>query len=315
VNEYPPNNKDPDEDGPDDQGDPNAQTDQHAEQSTPTPSQGQHIPPFSPEHFLRDLWIDSAMRWAAFVVVILAAGYLILFNLTDSNLGLLTVLLLALGWIMINSISATLWRSLPEVTELIGRDPAAAEALLAEQLKRRPLVRWVRLMLYHRLAAIRHRQQRFHESAVICQSLLAQPLGPARKQRGPLLLMLLEAQLQCGNLHGAYAALMQLHAQPLSLIESLQRLALQTRYEVLAGHDAAALVGVKQKLMLAELMPADHCGAMHAMLTTSATRAGHQDLADWLWRRTNLLCSPDQVEHLFSSPFAIGVIAPPDPNG
>lgn len=272
------------------------------------------IPPFTPDRFLRDLGIDSAIRWAALVVVVIAAGYLILTEQTDTPLGLAVVLALAFGWISINTISATIWRTLPSITEMIGPDPASAEALLAEQLKRRPLVRWVRLMLYHRLASIRHRQQRFHESAVICQSLLGQSLGPARRQRGPLLLMLLEAQLYCGNLHGAYAALLELHRQPLSLVESLQRLALQTRYEVLAGHDGAALAGVKQKLMLAELMSADHCGAMHAMLTTSATRAGHGELADWLWRRTNLLCSPAQIRHLFSGPFAIGVVTPPDPN-
>ncbi len=313
MNEQPPINPDPDANGPTDQGDQTPPTDDRA--ALNASASPVTIPPFTPDRFLRDLGIDSTIRWTALVVVVVAAGYLILSEQTDTTLGLAVVMLLAFGWISINTISATVWRTLPSITELIGHNPVGAEALLAEHLKRRPLVRWVRLMLYHRLASIRHRQQRFQESAVICQSLLGQNLGPARRQRGPLLLMLLEAQLQCGNLHGAYAALLELHAQPLPLVESLQRLALQTRYEVLAGHDAAALAGVKQKLMLAELMPADHCGAMHAMLTTSATRAGHQELADWLWRRTCLLCSPAQVKHLFSSPFSIGVVAPPDPNG
>ena len=315
MNEQPPDNLPPDSsppnaDQPNHQGGPPSGSKESA--SRPAPAT---IPPFSPDKFLRDLWIDSAIRWAALVGVVLAAGYLIVNNLTESTLGLAVILLMVFGWISINTISATIWRSLPHITELIGHSPGAAEALLAEHLKRRPLVRWIRLTLYHRLAAIRHRQQRFHESAVICQSLLNQNMGPARRQRGTLLLMLLEAQLHIGSLPGAYAALLQLHGQRLSLVESLQRLALQTRYEVLAGHDAAALSGVRQKLLLAELMPAEHCGAMHAMLTTSATRAGKSDLADWLWSRTKLLCSPEQIKHLFESPFAIGVVAPPDPHG
>ena len=310
MNAQPPDNPTPDAGGPNEQGDPSPQTDHSGPLPQDVPQQT--IPPFAPQRFLNDLWIDSAIRWSALIVVVIAAGYMVLFNLADTTLGLAVILLLAFGWISINTISATIWRTLPHITELISHNSDAAEALLAPQLKRRPLVRWVRLMLYHRLAAIRHRQQRFHESAVICQSLLGQNMGPARRQRGALLLMLLEAQLQRGDLHGAYPALLELHTQPLSLAESLQRLALQTRYEVLAGHDAAALAGVKQKLLLAELMPAEHCGAMHAMLTTSAARAGQADLADWLWRRTNLLCSPAQVHHLFNTPFATAIVAPPD---
>ncbi len=297
-------------DSPDDQSqsadDPNTQANQ-----TPNVT----IPPFTSERFHNDLWIDSALRGSAIVLVVLAAGYLIVRDLTSTPAGLVAIMLLAFGWIAINSISATLWRAMPAITAMIGHNPDAAEALLAQQLKRRPLVRWVRLMLYHRLASIRHRQHRFHESADICQALLTQSLGPARNQRNPLLLMLFEARLHTGQLPGAYIALLQLHAQPLTLVESLQRLTLQTRYEVLAGHDHAALAGVRQKLLLAELMPAEHCGAMHAMLTTSATRTGQHELADWLWRRTKLLCSPAQLKKLFAGPFAIAVVAPPDPHG
>ncbi len=268
------------------------------------------IPPFSPDRFNRETWIDSAIRWAmAGAVVVVAAG-LIVFNLSNSTVGLAAVMLMAFGWIGVNTISAGVWRALPEVTAMIGYNPAAAEAELAELIKRRPLMRWVRLMLYHRLASIRHRQHRFQESAAICQAVLSKPLGPARAQRGPLLLMLAEAKLQCGDLFGAYTALCDLHREPQTLVESLQRLTLQTRYEVLAGHDHAALAGVRQKLLLAELMPAEHCGAMHAMLTTSAARSGQLELADWLRRRSMLLCSPAQLQHLFSKSFAIRVVGP-----
>lgn len=298
----------PNNDGP---GTNPADTDHAAQPDTQT---NPTIPPFNHDRFVKDLWIDSALRWLMLGAVAIAAVYLILTDLSNSPAGLVVIMLLAFGWIAINSISATIWRTLPHVTALIGPDPDAAEAQLTELIKRRPLVRWVRLMLYHRLASIRHRQHRYPESAAICQSLLAQTLGPARRQRAALLLMLTEARLHCVQLPEAYTALVQLHTEPLSLVESLQRLTLQTRYEVLAGHDAAALTGVRQKLLLAELMPAEHCGAMHVMMTTAAKRAGNTQLADWLWRRAKLLCSPTQIQQLFAGPFAIGVVAPPDPN-
>lgn len=267
---------------------------------------------FTPERFARELWIDTALRRTIAVAAVLAIVGLALFDQSGSALGFMLVILLVFGWIGVSTISANVWRALPTVTAMIARNPDIAEDALARLMKRRPLMRWVRLLLYHRLAAIRHRQHRFQESAAICRMVLAEPLGPARRQRGSLLLMLAEASLQCRDMHGAYGALYELHREKLGLAERLQRLAIQTRYEVLSGHDRAALGGLRDKLMLAELMPAEHCGAMHAMLTASARRAGKTELADWLWRRSQLLCGPEQLDRLVRGAFAIGVVGPPE---
>lgn len=267
---------------------------------------------FTPQRFERELWIDSALRRALVLAAVIAIVGLVIYERAETAAAFLVVMLLVFGWIAMNTISANVWRALPAVTMMIGRNPAAAEDGLARLLKRRPLMRWVRLLLYHRLAAIRHRQHRFQESAAICRAVLGQPLGPAGKQRGSLLLMLAEASLQCRDLYGAYAALCELHREKLGLAERLQRLAIQTRYEVLTGHDRAALGGLRDKLLLAELMPAEHCGAVHAMLTVSARRAGRADLADWLWRRSQLLCGAEKLDRLARGAFAIGVVGPPE---
>jgi hypothetical protein len=267
---------------------------------------------FTPERFARELWIDTALRRTVAAAAVLAIVGLALFDQSGSAVGFLVVILLVFGWIGVSTISANVWRALPTVTAMIARNPDVAEDGLARLMKRRPLMRWVRLLLYHRLAAIRHRQHRFQESAAICRAVLGEPLGPARRQRGSLLLMLAEASLQCRDMHGAYGALYELHREKLGLAERLQRLAIQTRYEVLNGHDRAALGGLRDKLMLAELMPAEHCGAMHAMLTASAKRVGRTELADWLWRRSQLLCGPEQLDRLVRGAFAIGVVGPPE---
>ncbi len=277
------------------------------------------LPPFSPDLFFREMRLDAWLRWSVAGAVIVAVGFLIVSGLADTFAGMVLAMLLILGWVAVSSISAGVFRALPGLTAMIGQDPSAAESALAQQIRRRPLMRWVRLMLYHRLASIRHRQQRFAESAAICQAVLTQPLGPASAQRGRLLLMLTEARLQCRDLYGAYRSLCELHHQRLGLVESLQRLAIQTRYEVLAGHDRAALSNTRQKLLMAELMPPVHCGAMHAMLTTAAARTGQDELADWLWRRSLLLCGAQQLDRLVKGAFAVGFVGPPEsgnlPNG
>jgi hypothetical protein len=267
---------------------------------------------FSPERFDREFLVDAVLRHGVVVVAVLAFMGLVVFDQAGTTAGLAVVMLLVIGWIAVSTISAGVWRALPGVTVLIGRDPGAAEAVLAGLMKRRPVMRWVRLMLYHRLAAIRHRQHRFAESAAICRAVLSRPLGPARRQRGSLLLMLAEASLQSRDPHGAYTALAELHGVPLGLAERLQRLTIQTRYEVLMGHDRAAMNGIRDKLLMAELMPAEHCGAMHAMLTASAKRTGKDELADWLWRRSELLCGREQLDRLVRGAFAIGVVGPPE---
>ncbi len=307
---------------------PGHKDDRQPSQPAIAPDQGDHVtsatarhgmnrtgPPagiiFDPDILARDLQLDLVLRRSAVMVAVLAIGAVVYLDRVGSTVGFALVVLLVVGWMWMNSISAGVWRSLPSVTAMISRDPESAEAGLAELMRRRPLVPWVRLLLYHRLAAIRHQQQRFGESAAICRELLNRSLGPVRKVRGALLLMLAEASLQCRDLYGAYSALSELRRENLNVAERLQWLALQTRYEVLIGSDQAVLNGVRHKLLWAELMPADHCGAVHAMMYVAARRAGKTELADWLYRRSELLCDPTRLQRLLHSGFAIRVVGPP----
>jgi len=257
------------------------------------------------------LRVDLALRLmiVAGVVAILA----ITFDFDDNGslLSLLAIFLAVFVWIYLNNLSARASSQLPHITAMIDSDPPAAEHALAEQLRRRPLLRWIRLMLYHRLAMLRHRQHRFAESAAICHTLLMYPTGPGRDSRAQLLLMLTESRLECRDVLGAYFALQSLHETRLSLVEHLQRLTLQTRYEVTIGADRAALRAAHQKIQLVELLPAPQCGAVHAMLATAARRADQQNLARWLWQRVELLCTPEQVRRLQQGGFGVGVVQTP----
>ncbi len=212
-------------------------------------------------------------------------------------------------WFWITMSTARVGRTLPMIGVLLTAEPAQAQALIDQSLNHRPVMRWARLLTYHRLASLRHQQRRFNESSAICLCLLNEPLkGPAAQARPHLLLMLAEAQLETGNLPGAYHALAHLHQTRLGLVESLQRLALQTRYELAIGAYASALHRSRAKVELAELMPPVHCATMHAMLATAAHQAGQLRLANWLWERTRLLAEPGLLAQLERGGFGIGVV-------
>lgn len=230
-----------------------------------------------------------------------------------STLAVVLAVALAIGaWMLINGISARTSSELPRISALIEDAPAEAEDQLAYHLSRRPLLRWVRLMLYHRLALLRHRQGRHTEAAAICHHVLGYKLGPAEGARHHLLLLLAEAQIDRNDPAGAYPAIASLHHASLSLIEAMQRLALQTRYELLAGFPARALWRCAAKVRLAELMPATHNGAIHGMLATAADRCRKPELGRWLWNRVALLATEDQQQRFREGRFSLNVVSPPD---
>ena len=203
------------------------------------------------------------------------------------------------GYVAMMMQSAKATAALAQATVATETDPQRAESTLSEAIGRLPLVRSIRLLLYHRLAVLRHRQGRYAEAANICDGVLALPLGRARSVRSSLLLLLCESRLETRDLLGAYAALRELYQLRIGLTEALQRLLLRTRYEVMAGYDAWALDRLESRLQLAEVMPYRQCGAMHALLALAAERS-RSEHAPRLRARAELLCPPEQLEAIRS---------------
>lgn len=268
-------------------------------------------PPFDPRRFERELWIDAAMRWTVGIVVGIGLAYLAIFGFASAE-AVIGLVLLVGAWLVIVGVSARATVDLATITAALEGSPGQAESQLATALGRKPLLRPVRLLLYHRLATLRHRQRRFAEAAAIARAVLAQPMGKAGSVRPHLLLILAESLLEIGDAVGTYLALNELHYSRLSLTESLQRLAVQTRYEVLMGRPDAALYRYDRKAQLAELLPAPQAGALHAMLAAAARDMGDAPLAEWLGRRAALLCTPDQLKRLQPSAVSDPPIDEPD---
>jgi hypothetical protein len=264
-------------------------------------------PPFTHRRLRRQLALDAGLRLLVTLGVV-AMLVAVSWQAGGSWVAVTLAVVLALGaWMLINGISARTSSQLSRLTVMVERDRAGAEDRLAWHLKRMPLLRWVRLLLYHRLALLRHHQQRYDEAAAICQALLGYRLGPAEGTRPSILLLLAEAQIERGDASGAYPAVAALYAMSLPLIESMQRLALQTRYELLAGYPNHALWQHQRKVRLAELMPAGHDGAVHAMLATAADRCQQPALADWFWRRVRLLATDQQRRQFEQGRFTLPI--------
>lgn len=267
--------------------------------SSPPAASLTRCPEFRPAALGRQLWLDSLAWWTLplLMIVVLMA----MTQTEDQSLWLMGVGVgVACGAmiVMMNSRGNAVLRDLPRISVLIEEAPDEAEPALAAALGRRLLPRGLRLLLYHRLSCLRHRQGRYDESALIAQTLLqaGQKLMPA--VRANLLLLFIESRLERGGLADAHAALMDMHRMTLPLLESLQRLWLQTRYEVMAGHDAHALTDLRRRIELAELMPATQCGLMHLLLAVAAERQGRDAQAQWLRQRAELLCTDEQRKSL-----------------
>ncbi|MEM1212076.1 MAG: hypothetical protein AAGI68_07235 [Planctomycetota bacterium] len=240
-------------------------------------------------------------------------GLLLIALLLDgSGWGLAAVLpvLGLVAWGVLASWSARVSRRLPVVAELVERgerDWAAAERELAGLLERRLVVRGLRLGVVRWWAVLRHRQERWAEASAVCVAVLGR-LGVSarrgsgrgkRSLRGPLGLILAESRLEEGDLWGAYAGLSGLAGERLTLMEGLRRLALVSRYEVMAevglgagptGTATAERRGLlRERVGYAELLPGRACGAAHGVLAEAARRSGDDETAAWLSARVVLL--------------------------
>ncbi|MEM1026595.1 MAG: hypothetical protein AAGJ38_00765 [Planctomycetota bacterium] len=271
------------------------------------------LPAFDPRRLEGELVRDRMLR-TALGLAIGCAVFVLLVVLpgvygADPGWSVLLAALLVLGvWVsraVANAKAAGAARGLLMAAEL---SPAQAEARLGHWLERRGLIGWVRLMLYHAWAMLRHRQGQHAEAAALCGSVLGRSLGPGEGARPQMLLLLAESSLEANEPWGAYYALSQLHALPLTLNQLLQRLGLQVRYEVALGYEESALAQWRRKAELAELMPGPLCGVTHAMLGLAAYRKGEREAAAWLTYRAELLCEPEQMQRLRDQNLAVPTV-------
>jgi len=277
---------------------------------------GRTLPAFDPAWLERRLSLDAAARWGMIIGVALVV---VLVQFLEAGLAIAALLgVVAFMFAIASGVSVSLrtLRDLALITGLLAnpKGQANAESVLAVTVKRWPLPQWLRVVLVHRWAVLRYRQNQYAETAAIAGALLqVMPrIGQhsVKRLQSHTTLMLLEAQLQMQDLTGAYHCLLGLDTLALTQAERLQRLVLQTRYELMCDRPECVAQGLARKVELAELMPATPSAGMHAMLAQACTAMGRDDQAAWLRERAALLASDEQVNRLLGNGGV--VVGPPE---
>ncbi len=199
-------------------------------------------------------------------------------------------------WLILSAKSATGSRWVADSPTLIslGRFDEA-EVLLDRSLRSFSMFRGVKLLSIHHLAALRHKQRRWDESAKLCRALLSQRLGGMSNLSKPSQLMLADSLLQMGDVGGAYREISGLYNHRLSLAEALQLLTLQLDYETRIGAWSSAMNGIQHKLDLCELLPARESARAQAFLALAALGSGRDDWSGWLIERVRLLADVNEL--------------------
>ncbi len=170
-----------------------------------------------------------------------------------------------------------------------------AEAQIEEALWSFSLFRTVKLMSLHHLAVLRHAQRRWAEAALVASAVLHERRGTIRSLSTRSRLILADALLEMGDVHGAYAAIAALHQEKLSLQEALNLTLLQLDYQARIGRWEEMLQGMARKIQLVELMPAGNAARAQAFLALAAMKAGREELGAWLRKRVELLADTEDL--------------------
>jgi hypothetical protein len=212
----------------------------------------------------RDLVLGTAVKWTLLGTAVLAV---LLQPILGPGSNAATALLFVVGavWIVLTYRSMRSSRLAADSSSLIAAGQFdAAEQQIAQGVRSFSISRMVKLMNLHQLAMLRHAQNRWQESAALCRAVLRQKAAEQGEMGRSSRLMLAEALLELGDLHGTYQNLMKLYEQRLTLREALSLLGVQLDYMARVGAWQAMMSGLPQRVELAELLPTMPAAKAHS---------------------------------------------------
>jgi len=239
--------------------------------------------------------LNAAMISAA-VLALLLPAILGAMNVKVRIDGMLVLMILGGVWIALGLQSMRSSRLVAHSPMLIAAGQYdAAEQHIAGALRSFSIFRMVKLLSLHHLAALRHAQDRWQESAELCRALLSQrkvsPAGLGKSTR----LILADSLLELGDVNGVGACIGELYQQRLSLGEALSLMLVQLDYESRTSGWTTMMHGAATKVGLAELMSTNKSARTQALLALAARKVGRDDWESWLRRRVELLVDPTEL--------------------
>jgi hypothetical protein len=243
----------------------------------------------------RGLTLSAILRWVLMALAVLALVAEPMFDRT--GISAVTVLMLVGAvWLVLSFRSVRGSRVAADSSLLIAAgDYDRAEENIAEAMNAFSIFRTVKLMSLHHLALLRHAQNRWRESALLCQALLSQRPSAIRGLDRSSRLILAEALLELGDLRGVYDNLIRLYDRRLTLREALNLLAIQMDYLAQIGAWDQIMINLPAQVELAELLPASASARTQAIFALAAKKTDRQDWFNWLRRRVELLTDVQQL--------------------
>jgi hypothetical protein len=240
----------------------------------------------------RDLTMSSIVKWGMLTAVTVS----ILVELSGLLNGALLLGVVGIVWLWLSYRSVKGSRLTAELPLLIAAGEFdRAEQQLGEALTSFSIYRGVKLRGLHQLALLRHAQQRYSESAILCRWLLGERLGPLAGLSRSARLILADSMLELGDLRGTYESLRSLYRERLPLGEALELTAVQTDYLARIGAWEQLAQGLERKVELAELMPPMRSARVQAMLALAAKKTDKKAWETWLRRRAELLADAKEL--------------------
>jgi hypothetical protein len=244
--------------------------------------------------FRRDLTIAALLRT---LLMMAAMGCVLagpVFGLQGN--GMFLLMLVGTIWVILSYRSMQGSRLAADSPSLIAaREFDRAESHIDAALKTFSLFKTAKLLSLHHLALLRHAQNRWRESALLCQAVLSQKLGNLPGLARTTLLILADSMLQVGDVRGAFDAMGRLYGYRLSLNEALALQLLQLDYGSRIGAWEPMTQGVATKVQMSELMPTLNAARSQAFLALAAFKTGRGDLGRWLRRRAELLADVSEI--------------------
>lgn len=242
----------------------------------------------------RDLTVSTVLK----VALALAAVVAIWSPAALGDVANHSVLLVGVGvvWLVLSYRSLKGSRLAADAPSLIAAGRyEAAERQIDQVLSSFSLFRTTKLLGIHHLAALRHAQRRWNESALLSRALIRQRLGPLAPLARASRLILADSLLEMGDARGAHEAVTPLYQERLTLGEALQLLSINLDYQARVGDWRQMAHRIETKTQMAELMPAPQAARAQALLALAAKRVGRDDWASWLKRRAELLTDVQEL--------------------
>jgi hypothetical protein len=146
----------------------------------------------------RGLTLSAILRWMLISAIVLAP----LIDRTGFS-AMSVLMLVGAIWLVLSFRSVRGSRVAADSSSLIAAgEYDRAEENITEAMNSFSIFRTVKLMSLHHLALLRHAQNRWRESALLCQALLSQRPSAIRGLDRSSRLILAEALLELGDLHG-----------------------------------------------------------------------------------------------------------------